>query len=300
MRSRLLCHAVVLFALLGLFPSAQAQISISNSISLYGWMDQYSITNTVNGEMNAVGPEACVPTSSVNALVYLQNLNPPLFGTVLTGGTSYSDWYNTDLSLINLYGTTYANGTYYRQFVYALQTFIQQTHGFSQVSFASMFPSGIWNLQYPVPSFNVDGLPTIDFLTGELSLQAALLVSIKYSNGGGHELLANGITWDTNSSTGTLLFVDPLHPSVNYNGTNVLGNALETTGTLSLDSNGAVQLNYSQYGGNLTNNTNTFNNVSVTLSGALGLTLVPEPSTMALLLLSGAAAFVVVRRCRKV
>lgn len=37
-------------------------------------MDQYSM----NQENSIVGNEACVTTSSVNALVYLQNLNPAL------------------------------------------------------------------------------------------------------------------------------------------------------------------------------------------------------------------------------
>ena len=276
---------LIVFSVLTL--PARAQISYSNNLSLYGWMDQYSITNTVQSETNAVGPEACVPTSSVNALVYLQNLNPPLFGTAFTGGTNYSDWYTTDLTLINLYGTTYASGTYYNQFVYALQNFIQNTHGFSQVSFASMFPSNIWSLQYPDPSFNVNGLPSVDFISNALGSQSALLISIEYSKGGGHELLANAISWDTNSLTGTLSFIDPLDPSLSYSGTNVLGTALETTGNLSLDTNGSLIMNYSQYHAGLPYS-NSFGTVNVSLSGALALTVVPEPAPMSLVLGAGA------------
>ncbi len=286
--------AMLLTAFFLLSLSAKAQISFSNSISLYGWMDQYSM----NTENNFVGDEACVPTSSVNALVYLQNLNPALFGTTFTSGTNYSDWHALDNQLIGLYGTTATNGTYYAQFVYALQTFVQQTHGFTQVSFASMFPSDNWYIPYSDPSFNVNGHPTVDFLSSELSLQSALLISIEYGNGGGHELLANAITWDTVTSTGTLSFVDPLDPSISYSGTNVLGTALETTGTLSLDSNGVIVMNYTQYEGTLTSNTDSFSSVSVKIYGALGLTIVPEPTTVALLLLSGLAAVVMVRSRR--
>lgn len=274
---------------------AKAQITFSNSLSLYGWMDQYSM----NTENNFIGDEACVPTSSVNALVYLQNLNPSLFGTAFTGGTNYSDWHALDNQLIGLYGTTATNGTYYAQFVYALQQFVQQTNGFGQVSFASMFPSDNWYIPYTDPSFNVNGRPTIDFLSSELSSQSALLVSIEYGNGGGHELLANAITWDTNTSTGTLSFVDPLDPSLNYSGTNVLGTALETTGTLSLDSNGVIKMDYTQYEGGLPYSATNFSPVSVKLYGALGLTVVPEPSTFAFLLLSGGAALLVMRSRRK-
>ena len=281
---------IAIFCLLSI--PAKAQISFSNSLSLYGWMDQYSM----NAENNFVGDEACVPTSSVNALVYLQNLNPSLFGTAFTGGTNYSDCHALDNQLISLYGTTATNGTYYAQFVYALQEFVQQTNGFSQVSFASMFPSDNWYIPYTDPSFNVNGHPTPDFLSSELSSESALLVSIEYDGGGGHELLANAITWDTNTSTGTLSFVDPLDPSLNYSGTNVLGTALETTGTLSLDSNGVIKMDYTQYEGGLPYSATNFSTVSVKLYGALGLTVVPEPSTVVLMILSGVIMAVCMRR----
>lgn len=248
----------------------------------YGWMDQYSLDTS----HNFVGNEACVPTSSTNALTYLQNAFPTLYGTSLSG-TTYADWQATDEAFITSMGTTPGNGTYYDQFVYVLQNYITVEKAFAFTQFASMFPANNWSTQYPDPVFNTNGHPTASFLSGALASQAAVLVSIEYTNGGGgHELLVNGLDWDEDTNTGMLYFVDPLDPSQNYNGSVVEGTAKQSSGTLVLGSGGELRLTYNQYEGELPYDENNYEDVTATLYGALAVSI-PEPGVYGLLALGG-------------
>ena len=105
-----LSNLIALVVLFEIFSNVKAQ-AVSNPVGQYGWLDQHSL-DTSN---NYTGNEACIPSSTVNGLTYLQNLNPSLFGTNLTGGTnisstqglpnSYSNWVKTDQTLIGLAGT---------------------------------------------------------------------------------------------------------------------------------------------------------------------------------------------------
>lgn len=215
----------------------------------YGWLDQYSM----DSRHNFVGNEACVPTSSVNAMTYLQNSSPSIFGSTLSGST-YPAWEDTDDAFISIMGTTAGNGTYYAQFVWTLNMYVALTKQFPQVQFSGMFPnSSTWepSLGYPEPSYVQDGFPTVQFLTNVIGSGAAALVSIEYIGGGGHELLINGISWDPTTNTGTLYFVDPLDPSQNYSGKDPLGPVKQTMGTIALDNDGKIVLTYDQYTGRL-------------------------------------------------
>jgi hypothetical protein len=272
--------------------SLQAQTTILPT-SYYGWLDQYSM----NTEHNFVGDEACVPTSSTNAMTYLQNAFPSIYGTSLTG-TTYSDWHDTDNILIDQMGTTVAEGTYYDQFVYALQNYIVVQKNFVNTQFSAMFPKDMWETPYPDPTFNIDGHPTASFLSDALSEQAAVLISIEYSNGGGHELLVNGLDWDAVTGTGTLYFIDPLDPSENYNDPNpVDGPAKQTSGTLTLEGD-HLKLDYLQYEGGLPNDGSPYDETSATLYGAL-VVAVPEPGTWSFVILGAAVLFFSRRRMRK-
>jgi hypothetical protein len=73
-----LSAAVALLAYAASLAPARAQLL---DIGLYGHLDQYSM----NAPHNFVGNEACFPTSSTNALTYLQNAYPGLYGTSLSG-----------------------------------------------------------------------------------------------------------------------------------------------------------------------------------------------------------------------
>ncbi len=306
--SRLLLFAVATWLLIG---AAGAQtLSASIDASLYGYLDQYSM----NTENNFVGDEACVPTSSTNAMTLLQNLYPSIYGTSLTG-TTYSNWHDTDNTLISLYGTTGGNngGTYDNRFVNEFYKYIVVDNGFTNTTFAGVFPSNDgWTVKYPAPSWVTFGEPTANFLYNSLVNASGLLLGISYSNSsgvatsGGHELLANGIVWDTTTNTGTISFIDPLDPSSSkvdqaatyINGSSATpataydqstGPALGTTGKLSLTSNGTLLLEYDQYdvtGITVPNPTSAnYDRVYATIDTALSVGVVPEPSTYALLVL---------------
>jgi len=231
------------------------------NVNYYGWLDQYSIT-----DRGFVGDEACVPTSSTNAMTYLQNINPQIFGSSLTG-TSYASWIATDELLIDLMNTTVKSGTTDFRFVPALNTYITQTKGFPNVQFSGLFyPFNDWNPpKYPKPSYIQAGLPTIEFISTAIGAGSALLVGITYNNGsGGHEILVNGMAWDSDSQSGTLYFIDPLDPSQNYSPAIPTGPVKQTTGTILLGSenvtglgdldqavNNQLYLTYTQYDGSL-------------------------------------------------
>lgn len=219
-------------------------------VSYYGWLDQYSIT-----DQGFVGKEACVPTSSTNALTFMQNINPSIFGTQLTG-TTYEDWKKTDKALISLMSTTVGSGTSDDQFVWGLDMYVKLTHNFPQVQFSGIFHDNVWapDQGYPKPSFIQDGAPTVAFLANALGAGSAVLVGIEYNDGftgGGHELLFNGLSWDPTTNTGIAYFVDPLDPSQNYSPDEPTGPVKQTTGILTVNPDGSLELQYNQYHGSL-------------------------------------------------
>lgn len=218
------------------------------NVGSYGWLDQYSL----NEENNFIGDEACVPTASTNAMTYLQNTSPSVFGSTLTG-SSYADWVATDDFLIELMNTQPFDGTDFYQLVYGLNEYITQIHGYSQVRFSGMFPDDTWfpSGGFPKPDYITAGKPTIEFLTTALAGGSAALLSIEYpDNEGGHEVLANGLVWNTETQTGSIYFVDPLDPSQNYSPETPLGPTKQTVGSIRQDGDRLV-ITYNQYAGQL-------------------------------------------------
>jgi len=200
-------------------PTRAQVLSASIAASNFGYLDQYSM----NTENSFVGDEACVPTSTTNGLTLLQNLNPSLFGTGLSGST-YEDWHATDNTLIQYLGTTANSGTSYIRIPYGITDYLNSLPGnvTSQITMSGQFSTGGWDHRYPQPSYITAVDPTAQFIYTAIQGQDAVLLSIDYStrNGtytsGGHELLASGITWDTSTNTGTIYFVDPLDSSATF------------------------------------------------------------------------------------
>lgn len=278
---------------------AQTIYDTQENISLFGWLDQYSLDNA---QYNFVGDEACVPTSSTNAMTYLQNLDPGLFGTSLTG-TTYSDWISTDATLISspYMDTKPSSGTYFYRIPYALTKYVTADRGFG-LQMSGMFDPGSWNPpDYPQPSFVTNAVPTGDYLYQSLASQSAVLLSIYYTNGaGGHELLGSGLQWTDLNNDGiiefnenaTLSFVDPLDPSATYPGNEPGGAAKFTTGHIWYDSTaGNLRLSYDQYQGALPYSSSDYQVVTADIINALSVAPVPESAAWAylpvLLLLAG-------------
>ncbi len=240
----------------------QPQINVAYD----GWLDQYSMDK----RHDFIGNEACEPTSSTNALTYLQNVAPQVFGTQLSGST-YANWEDTDDVLIKVMGTTKKNGTYDYLMVYGLHTYITEMKDFPEVRFSGMYPNDTWYPAggYPKPPYITHGKPTVEFITTALAGGGAVLLNIQYpKNEGGHEILANGIYWDPDAKRGTLYFVDPLDSSQNYSPDIPLGPVKQTEGLLTLSKEGHLVLHYNQYEKRLPF-TDQYQSVSASVFGAL-------------------------------
>ncbi len=260
--------------------------SVLLPIADYGWLDQYSM----NARHNLVGNDACVPTSTTNALTFLQNTYPEIYGTTLSG-TGYSDWEDTDSALIGFMDTQAGQGTYDPQFVYGLQSYLTSISA-APIFLTGMFSDAGWGGSFPKPSFVTDGHPGVSFLFNALNTNSALVTTISYIGGGGHGILVNGLDWNSTTNTGTLYFIDPLNPSQNYSSTSPYpgdGPTLQTSGTLSLNVSGHLKLTYNQYQGGLPFSGGDFEIVEAVIDGGLALNPVPEPSALLLLLLAALA-----------
>jgi hypothetical protein len=223
------------FVLLVLATTARAQTTYTSiqNVSSFGWLDQYSLNTP---QYNLVGEEACVPTSSVNTMTYLQNIAPGYFGTNLTG-SSYDDWIGVDATLISpdymntgpkSAGQTNA-ATAFNHLHFGLNKYVLQDsgRGFRNVQFSGMIPSFVWDIPArpapePRPATIADSLPTWQFLYDSLISGSGTVLGISYTNlDGGHAVSLGGFDWTDLNGNGRvdfeenaqLYFVDPLDPT---------------------------------------------------------------------------------------
>ena len=261
--------------------------SAAENPAAFGWLDQYSLDNST---YHFVGNEACVPTSTTNAMTYLQNVAPSIFGTSLTG-TSYADWIATDALLISpaYMDTTPRDGTYTGPQFYGTTKYITETMGFTQVSFGGQAPSDAWGTGiYAKPAWVVDGFPTWEYLFGALSAGQAAVFTIEYADGGGHGLLAQGFQWTDANGDGTiqkdenaaLTFVDPLDPAFYTAGIPSSGPKL-TSAHIWNDADapgGKLKFDYTQYWGQLPYDAANYGLVKDAKIDSLLTIIVPEPA----------------------
>lgn len=263
------------------------------SNSYFSWLDQYSLTNAPNGN---IASQACVPTSAVNALTYLQNVAPGYFGTNLTG-TNYDSWLNTGYTLASpSYLNTTTNGTMLYRLPYALNNYIITNKGFSNVTFSGQFATNNeWISPYDRPTNVAAVNPTTAFLTNALSLGSAVMFSIEYyGTNNGHEMTLTGLRWDDTNANGIiefeenarLFFIDPLDSSTNYSPDTPTSPAKFSEGQIWYEpTNSSLRLTYEQYAGGLPY-TNSYGSSTNNFIDAIYTMTIPEPSTSALLALS--------------
>ncbi len=326
-----LLSGVLLLLLLSSPARAQTTYRSIQDVSSYGWLDQFSL-NTL--EYNFVGAEACVPTSSVNTMTYLQNSFSSYFGTNLTG-TPYADWINVDATLISPdYMNTGPKGatneaTAYNHLHFGLNKYVVQNQHFTGVHFSGMIPSLGWDIPArPAPELRpaaiTNSFPTWQFIYDSLTSGSGTVLGLTYTHlKGGHAVSLGGFDWTDSNGNGRidfdenalLHFVDPLDPTrgtVPKPVTDPSGSAQFTTGKIweveiPDPTNSAVvyntlELAYEQYvGTNLwggaSGGSTSYGLAGAYLTAAVAMT-VPEPSTYALLAIStaGLVGFVLRRR----
>ncbi|QYY35582.1 hypothetical protein [Ruficoccus sp. ZRK36] len=264
--------------------------SVSLNSSYFGWLDQYSLDT-----FDLPGNEACVPTSSTNAMTYLQNAYSGYYGTTLTG-TTYSSWEATAEVLMGSdYMDTTNSGTAYERVPYALNKYIVSDYGFTQTLFSGMYlSSDYWDPPtWSNPGYITDSAPTSSFFLNSLGDGAATLFSILYPSsegGGGHYLLASGLVWDDSNNDGiiqfsenaALSFVDPLDPAYYSSGEPSSGPKM-TSGHLYYDTEGGVlKMRYDQYYGDLPyDHTKYDEQTDLIIDTVFSINVVPEPQTWA-------------------
>ena len=281
--------------------------------SSFGWLDQFSLNSAA---YNYVGPQACVPTSSVNVMTYLQNVAPSYFGTSLTGST-YGDWISADTTLISpaYMNTSPTTGTAFNRLPFALNEYVVQDYGFTGVQILGMIPDSVWTASpapEPRPSTIVDSLPTWSYLFGALNSNSGTVLGMTYSSfSGGHAVSLGGFDWtDLNANSridydeaAVLSFVDPLDPT---RGADPIGGAKFTTGRIWEDqvpnpTNSSLVYNtlvlqYDQYQGSaLWGSPADYGSTTAYLTTAVSIT-VPEPSSCALLALGTLGLLLFFRR----
>jgi hypothetical protein len=314
---------VLLILLLAATARAQTTYTSILNVSSFGWLDQYSLNTP---DFSFIGHDACVPTSSVNTMTYLQNIAPGYFGTNLTG-SSYADWIGVDATLISApyLNTTRTSGTLNNHLHFGLNKYVVQNKGLTEVQFSGMIPSPWENQANPAPEPRpatiADSLPTWQFLYDSLTSGSGTVLVMRYIDSNvGHAVSLGGFDWTDSNGNGRvdfdenaqIYFVDPLDPT---RGTDPdpIGGAQFTSGRIweaevHDPTNSAVVYNtlvlaYEQYVG-----TNLWGGLSGGVGSDYGLAgayltaavvmTVPEPSTYALLAIStaGLAGFVLRRR----
>jgi hypothetical protein len=201
--------------------------------SLFGHLDQE------NPIIQAVwGHEGCPPTAMVNALVYLQKNYPGVYGTYLVPDYSPTAMAQTAVTLggpsyLNVTKEGYTDDKWHcrpRDLIWGSYFYMQalnhdmvpRTFWFGTEGPVWLSPWD-WTLDRPVPSWAVinNFAPNPMQIYNSLSASKAVIVEwygvnlaadgsiANYYNGNTHYLTVTGITWDDQSKTGILYYIDP-------------------------------------------------------------------------------------------
>jgi len=305
--------------------SGKAQnISVSLDSSLFGYLNQYEPQIT-----GVFGGNACVPTSAINAMVYMQNVAPDIFGINLAG-SSYNDWISANLDLgANYLMTDPVGGTLATWRQSGLQYYFNNKIG---PNIISVFDYQITETRTSsggvIVANTYSNFPSFSTIKQALADNNPIIIGFSQAQLG-HEAVVTGITWDEINNTGMLSIIDPLNPSALNSSS---GPAMVTQASISLvstnittlyETNGAnvqlvtsfvdaLQINYSAYVGSNPFETNNYSNFSGYITGANIFALtsgnsfgtssgsIPEPSTYALFGLGAIVMLMVLRRKKTV
>jgi hypothetical protein len=307
-RGSILCWVLVCLVTAGTDRARADTASVDASLA--GWLDQWQLSYQPPPGPALAG-EACAPTTVVNAMVYLQNQYPEIYGTLLAG-TNQTQWAETAVLLAgpNYMNTDPVVGTVpVVNLTSGLRSFLSD-RGFASTRVSGMLPQGtngglVQELIGPLPSDYVEGLPTLDYFATTLRGGSPVTLQILYEGQSvGHNVLLTGVDWTGSGAgaTGTMQFIDPLDPA-NYDTNGFPVSLKVTTGTVSIlpsisltnTNNGVVDtlsnvlaLDYQQYLGSLPYNGTNYGPTTALIGGAT-IMQVPEPRVVPLVLLAAAS-----------
>jgi hypothetical protein len=291
--------------------------SASVDASLAGWLDQFLLLG-LPAPAPSLAADACAPACSVNAMVYLQNRYPEIYGQALAGG-NLTSWAETAALLAGpgFFNTIPGVGTEpVANLPLGLRAFLSD-RGFGGTQVGGILPQGnagglVNELVGALPAGYAQGLPTWEFLEGALRGGSPVIVSILYEGRtSGHNVLVTGLEWSGSGSaaTGTMTFIDPLDPAF-YNAEGMPIGMKLTTGNVTVSpelvltnpENGVedsltniLALDYLQYQGSLPYETGNYSQ-AIALIGGATILQVPEPGVFWLLAAAGVAWVVWLRR----
>jgi hypothetical protein len=186
-------------------PVVGMPIDVSLDPKKFGRLDQ---TRTNCPTMN------CGPTAAVNSFVYLQNMFPGTYKVPLVPAGKEIDVANT-LNGKNFMNTccVEGGGTSIADFILGKMAYLEQQNKAATRYKAQM--SDEWNPPgHPgvkKPTFVQDNIkPTVAFIADELKAGEDVELALKPLTGPGHYVTLTGITFDTETGTGTISFVDPM------------------------------------------------------------------------------------------
>ncbi len=270
-----------------------------NDSAGYGYFCQYSIPNTL-------ADESCAPSSAINTLVFLQNTYASQLGGVPLVGSGYGGWNATAQTLQGYFGTT-EDGSSGPGQTAGLANYLSSIGAADLVTLDAI----AFDTSAEYPEWVAQGAtPTFGDFYGWMSGGDGVYFDIIYADGGtgpgdvlGHVLALVGLEWNDANGDGvvdqsegaTFSVIDPLDPSVNYAGSEVLGPPKVTTVSIWQGVAGELQFSYQQYQGNLPFNASNYATASGFIGGAVSISVIPSPAAWATLTVGSLA-----RRRRRV
>jgi hypothetical protein len=259
-----------------------------NDPSAYGYLCQYSIPNEF-------APDSCIPTSTVNALAYLQNTHASQLGGVQLVGSGYAGWNATAQTLQSIMGTT-VEGTDFADAAAGLGNYVSSIGAASLLTLQGF--SATVNPVYPSWMTQGSALDLRD-LYGWISSGASVTLGIVYpATSIGHQVTMTGLNWNDANGDGvvdqsegaTITAIDPLDPSAAYSGSDVLGPPKTTTISVWQDaaSGGLLSYSYQQYSGRLPFDSNNYATSSGFIFTGTAISVVPGPASWIVVLVAGA------------
>jgi MYXO-CTERM domain-containing protein len=278
--------------------SVNADLYWMNDASQYGYLCQYSLPDS------ELAAESCIPTSTTNAMAYLQNMHGSELGKTPLTGLDYNSWMTTasELRGPGYMNTNSNNGTNAIGQTRGLQTYLSDIGAYPgniRLEGTSTFSANKIEELYQdsLPSWmQTSQHPTMSIMHQWLSGGAGIVVDLLYNGGSletleGHAVTLVGLNWIDANNNGiveqnegaTLSVIDPLNPTEGSNGPIAIGPPKITEISI-WDSSEGMSFSYLQYHGDSIPYDENFESASGSLSGAGAIFVIPTPGAAGLLI----------------